>query len=119
MIGLKSKENQNKSLFTLVEPISTAQWATFLTLQVADIYTTYRGLKYDCVRELNPIAGERPSVPKMFAIKTIVLWPAISSDIQRQAIDPKTMDEINFLMALVAGNNYNVWHRAQRNCKKR
>ena len=119
LIGLKSKENQNKSLFTLVEPISTAQWATFVSLQLADIYTTYRGLKWDCVRELNPIAGERPSVPKMFFIKTVVLWPAISSDIQREVIDPKTMDEINFLMALVVGNNYNVWRRAEGNCLKR
>ena len=55
----------------------------------------------------------------MFVIKTIVLWPAIESDIQRQALEPKTMDNINFLMALVVGNNYNVWHRAEKNCTKK
>jgi hypothetical protein len=119
LIEYRLKENQKRLQFSPVEPISTKQWATFTTLQLADIYTTYRGLKYDCVREINPIAGERPSVPKMFAIKTIVLWPAIESDIQRQALEPKTMDNINFLMALVVGNNYNVWHRAEKNCGKR
>jgi hypothetical protein len=29
------------------------------------------------------------------------------------------MDNINLLMALVVGNNYNVWHGAERNCSKR
>ena len=119
MILLKLKENQNKLQFTLVEPISTAQWATFVSLQLADIYTTYRGLKWDCVRELNPIEGERPSVQKMFAIKTIVLAPAIKSDLKREALSPQVMDEINFLMALVVGNNYNVWRNAEKRCSKR
>ena len=119
LILLKLKENQNKLQFTLVEPISTAQWATFVSLQLADIYTTYRGLKWDCVRELNPIAGERPSVQKMFAIKTVVLTPAIEYDLKREALTPQTMDEINFLMSLVVGNNYNVWRSAEKRCSKR
>ena len=118
-IEYSSRVNQKRLQFTLVEPISTAQWATFLTLQFADIYTTYRGLKWDCVRELNPIAGERPSVQKMFAIKTVVLAPAIEYDLKREALTPKVMDEINFLMALVVGNNYNVWRSAEKRCSKR
>ena len=116
---LKSKEKKNKLQFTLSEPISTKQWITFTTLQLADIYTTYRGLKYDCVYEMNPIVGERPSVPQMFLVKTLVLLPAIESDIQRETLEPKTIDNINFLMALVVGNNYNVWHDAERNCERR
>ena len=118
-IEYSSRVNQKRLQFTLVEPISTAQWATFITLQFADIYTTYRGLKWDCVRELNPIAGERPSVQKMFAIKTVVLAPAIEYDLKREALTPKVMDEINFLMALVVGNNYNVWRSAEKRCSKR
>ena len=119
MIGLKSKERKNRLQFTLAEPISNVQWATFVTLQLADIYTTYRGLKYDCVYEMNPIAGEKPSVPQMFLVKTLILLPAIESDIQRQTLEPKTIDNINFLMALVVGNNYNVWHGAEQRCTKR
>ena len=119
MIELQLKENQFQSQFTPSEPISTKQWATFLTLQLADIYTTYRGLKYNCVYEMNPIVGEQPSVPQMFLVKTIVLLPAIESDIKRESLTPQTMDNINLLMALVVGNNYNVWHGAERNCSKR
>ena len=113
------RAKQKRLQFTLVEPISTAQWATFFTLQVADIYTTYRGLKYDCVYELNPIAGERPSVQKMFVIKAVILKPAIEYDLKREVLTPQTMDEINFLMALVVGNNYNVWRNAEKNCARR
>ena len=119
LIELQLKENQFQSQFTLSDPISNKQWATFLTLQLADIYTTYRGLKYNCVYEMNPVIGEQPSVPQMFLVKTLVLLPAIESDIKRQALDPQTMDSINFLMALVVGNNYNVWHGAEKNCLKR
>ena len=119
MIGLQLKENQNRLQFTLSDPISNKQWATFITLQLADIYTTYRGLKYNCVYEMNQVIGEQPSVPQMFLVKSLVLLPAIESDIKRQALEPKTMDSINFLMALVVGNNYNVWHGAEKNCGRR
>ena len=115
------KENPKRSQFivpSLIEPISTKQWITFTTLQLADIYTTYRGLKYDCVFEINPIAGERPSVPKMFFIKTAVLWPALQSDIKRQAFESEDINNINLIMAMVVGNNYNVWRGAERNCIK-
>ena len=118
MIALRLREKPNQLQFTLTEPISNIQWATFVTLQLADIYTTYRGLKYNCVYELNPLVGDRPSVPKMFLVKTLVLMPAINSDIERQTLEPKSMDNINLLMALVVGNNYNVWHGAERNCSK-
>ena len=101
------------------EPVSTVQWVTFGTLQIADIYTTYRGLKYNCVREVNPIAGERPSVPKMFFIKTAVLSPAIYAERQTLTLKPRTMDEINFLMAIVVNHNYKVWHKAEQRCIKR
>ena len=116
------KENPRKSQFiapSLIEPISTKQWITFTTLQLADIYTTYRGLKYNCVYEMNPIVGERPSVSKMFFVKTAVLWPAIQSDIKRQTFESEDINNINMIMALVVGSNYNVWRGAERNCSKR
>ena len=116
------KENPKRSQFivpSLIEPISTKQWITFTTLQLADIYTTYRGLKYNCVYEMNPIVGERPSVPKMFFLKAVVLWPAIESDIKRQAFESEDINNINLMMAMVVGNNYNVWRGAERNCIKK
>ena len=121
-IEYSSKENPRRSQYiplSLIEPISNKQWATFLTLQLADIYTTYRGLQYNCIRELNPILGEQPSVGKMFFVKLAVLGPAIKSDITTQAIDSGIMNNVNLLMALVVGNNHNTWHKAEKNCIKK
>ena len=113
------KESQRKSQYTLVEPITNLQWASFVSLQLFDIYTTYRGLQYDCVKELNPLVGERPSVQKMFFVKTVILTPALQHDMKRNVLTPRQMDEINLMMALVIGNNYNVWRRADKRCNKR
>ena len=121
-IEYSSKANQKRSQFiapSLIEPISTKQWIAFTTLQLADIYTTYRGLKYDCVYEMNPITGESPSVAKMFFVKTAILWPAIQSDIERQTFESEDINNINLIMGLVVGNNYNVWRGAERNCSKK
>ena len=119
MIELKLRERKNELQFTPVDPITNVQWASFVTLQLADIYTTYKGLKYDCVRELNPIVGERPSVAKMFFVKTVILTPAIEYDLKREVLTSQDMDQMNFLMALVVGNNYNVWRNADKKCVKR
>ena len=68
-----------------------------MALQFADIYTTYRGLKYSCVKELNPFLGESPSVPQMFAFKTAVLIPAINSDIKNERVSPQVIQSDELL----------------------
>ena len=52
-------------------------------------------------------------------MKTVILAPAIEYDLKREALTSKAMDEINLMMALVIGNNYNVWRGADKNCSKR
>lgn len=104
--------------FDMAPAITNKQWAMFITLQLADIYTTYRGLQYDCVKELNPILGESPSITKMFVTKTAVLTPAIKYDMGRGSLTPKSVDEMNMLMTLVVANNYDVYQRSKKNCTK-
>ena len=118
MIESSSKENQNQLQFTLSEQPSSLQYTAFITLQLADIYTTYRGLKYDCVKELNPFLGESPSVPQMFAFKTAVLMPAINSDIKNERITPYDMNQMNFLMSMVIASNLDVLKDAKERCRK-
>ena len=118
MIELKLKENPNRLQFTLSEPISTKQWITFTTLQLADIYTTYRGLKYDCVYEANPIFGERPSVMKMGVTKFVILYPVIVSEQNYQTLSRQNVNDINYLMSLVILNNANVGKKAKNRCNK-
>ena len=119
MIRLQLKERPNQLSFTLSEPAGNLQWAAFITLQVADIYTTYRGLKYDCVEELNPFLGKSPSVNEMFLFKTAVLMPAINSDIKNERITPQTLNQMNFLMTMVIASNHHVLSDAKESCNKR
>lgn len=109
-----------KSLSTLQfnEPYTDFQLISFTTLQLLDVYTTYRGLKYDCVRELNPIVGERPSVGKMVTTKIAILYPTIIAEQQQYYISSENMTDINFLMSLVVLHNWDVVQSAKKNCTK-
>ena len=118
LIALRLKENQNQLQFTLTEPISNAKWATFAALQLADIYTTYKGLQYNCVSETNPLFGESPSVSRMFFTKAAILGPAIEYDIENGNITPQIIDQMNIMMSFVVINNHNVYTKAKRNCIK-
>ena len=118
-IASQLKARPNQLQFTLTDPITNAQVATFVAFQLADIYPTYKGLQYDCVRELNPIVGERPSVGRMFATKVAILTPAFQYDYENGNLTPRVMNELNFLMALVILNNHQVTNKASKNCLKR
>ena len=119
MIALQLKESQNQLQFTPIEPISNYQWATFTLLQLADIYTTYKGLQYNCVYEANPVFGKHPSIPRMFFTKAAILTPAIQYDIKNERLTPHIIDQMNVMMGLVVVNNYNVYTRAKRKCIKK
>ena len=117
--GLQSKGNPNQLQFTLSELPSTFDWSVFYGLQLLDIYTTYRGLQYDCVREMNPLVGESPSVGKMFAVKTAILLPAIELDRRNNELTSDTFDYMNLLMSLVIANNIQQVSDAKKYCNKR
>ena len=45
----------------------------FWSAQVLDVYSTYRGLKYDCISEANPLLPEIPEIHEMIGIKLFVV----------------------------------------------
>ena len=69
--------------------------------------------------ETNPLLGETPSVPKMFALKTIILVPAIETDRRNHNLSPKVMNEMNLLMSIVIANNIEVLQESKKYCNKR
>ena len=105
--------------FNFQEPVEKSHVITFVVLQMADVYTTYRGLKYDCVYETNPILGKNPNVQSMLLTKAIVLTPALKLDYDKGKLTPKIMSEMNFLMSLVIANNYDVLREAKKYCVKK
>ena len=117
MIALQLKENQSPSQYTLIDPIDPYRLSTFILLQAADIYYTYEGLKYNCVRELNPLIGEQPSLQTMIITKTAILVPAFNYDLKRGRLTNRAFDSMNSLMTLVVVNNIKVVKRAQKYCE--
>ena len=119
MIALRLKENQNPSQYTLVDPIDPYRLSTFILLQAADIYYTYEGLKYSCVKELNPLIGEQPSLQTMIITKTAILVPAFNYDLKRGRLTNRAFDSMNTLMTLIVVNNIKVVKKAKKYCQLR
>ena len=61
--------------FHFEDKATVGQYTIFWSLQALDIYTTYRGLKYDCVVEVNPLVGSNPNLARLVTHKTILLHP--------------------------------------------
>ena len=118
LIRIAQEENRIFKDLEWKEDTSPGQWYLFYTLQALDIYSTYRGLKYDCVREANPLLGERPGVARMVTHKTIFLSPIWM--LQNEGVWTKQdLDWVNTAGTLVVYNNYKVWDRAHQRCTRR
>ena len=107
-------EEENRIFKDLVwnEPPNLRDRIIFYSLQAADVYTTYRGIQYDCVSEVNPLLPEVPDVSDMVLLKTIILGTA---PINRQ----EDMQMINYITGVVVINNIAVWDRARKRCMLR
>lgn len=94
------------------------QWFVFYSLQVLDVYSTNRGLQYDCIKEGNPLLGDRPTVLHMVTHKTVFLAPIWM--LQDEGI--YTRNEVNFyntMAGLVVYNNFRLLDKAKSKCSKR
>ena len=93
------------------------QWYLFWTIHALDVYSTYRGLKYDCVKEANPLLGERPGLAQMVTHKTIFLHPFWV--LQNEGVFTKQELELyNSVGSVVIYNNYRVWNKAHKVCRR-
>ena len=94
------------------------QWIAFYTIQALDIYSTHRGLKYDCIKEGNPLLPEVPSIGRMVTHKTVFLSPYWL--LQNEEIFTKRdINVVNTLGATVVYNNFRLLDKAKRRCIKR
>ena len=122
LIEYKLKENQKKLQYTLPpsrEPAHWANWTLFATLQLLDVYSTHRGMKYNCVRELNPLLPEVPTISQTVLLKTVVLVPTYTSINRAVTITDADLVIPNLITAAVVISNYNVLDNAKRNCQLR
>lgn len=100
------------------KPASKAMWFTFATLQLLDVYSTERGMRYDCVKELNPLLPKRPTVGEMIALKTFILAPTYYTINEAVTITNRDLFAPSILTSVVVLNNYHVNRRASKYCRK-
>ena len=94
----------------------------FWSAQVLDVYSTYRGLKYDCISEANPLLPEVPEIHEMIGIKLFVIG-GISALVEND----ENFENFWYGWKLGAGittgavtaNNFRLLRKAQRRCNRR
>ena len=93
----------------------------FLLIHALDVYSTYRGLKYDCIKEANPLVGERPSLAKLLLFKTGIIMGLEA--VYGQHPNEWTVFQITsaYSTGVVVINNFQLTKEAKGNprCKKR
>jgi hypothetical protein len=96
----------------------------FWTSHAADIYTTYRGVKYECISEDNPLLPTVPNIGEMFTLKATVIWGVKKTFMTNIEYGELWWDDwklsSSLLTSLVAYNNHRITEKAiRRGCKKR
>jgi len=76
-------------------------------------------MKYNCVKELNPLLPEVPEIYEIVTLKSIILVPTYTTIHHAIIITDADLFFPNLLTASVVINNYNVLKRAKRNCQIR
>ena len=114
---IKNSERNILPDFEFADDGTKAQWYLFWTIHALDIYSTYRGLQYDCVKEGNPLLGERPGLVRMVTHKTVFLHPFWL--VQNEGVFTKQdLKLYNTMGSVVVYNNYKIWNKAHKKCRR-
>ncbi len=105
--------------FEIQQKATPKQWAVFWTFQVLDVYSTSRALKYDCVKEINPIFTESPSDARLVLTKTLLLIPGLVYNEYWKNVTPKELNDTNMVYSVVVANNFRILNNAKDTCNKR
>ena len=114
----KKIETSDLPVFDINSRATNGQWLAFWTFQVLDAYSTSRALKYDCVKEVNPLYTERPSDFRIVATKSFLILPGLLYDDYWTQVTPEELDDTNMLYAVVVGNNFRLLDKAKDSCNK-
>ena len=92
-------------------------WGIFYTLQALDVYTTLRGVKYNCIYEMNPLLPEKPTASELILFKGAIL--SFINIFPLYKLDDHHLLPSTTLTGLVVYNNFKVEKRAKaKGCKK-
>jgi len=92
----------------------------FYLMQSLDVYSTYRGLKYPCVYEANPVVfgGSEPSVLELILFKAVIIGTVKSIYGHNPEDWQYFQTAANFTTGLAVVNNFNIIRDAKDNCPR-
>lgn len=76
-------------------------------------------MRYNCVKELNPLLPAIPSTTEIVILKTAILVPTYTSIHRAVTITDADLFIPNLITTGVVINNFNVLRDAKRNCQLR
>lgn len=104
--------------FEIQQKATPKQWAVFWTFQVLDVYSTSRAVKYDCVKEVNPLYTEYPSSTRIVLTKSVLLLPGLLYNDYYKTVSPEELNDTNMLYSIVVANNFRLLNQAKDSCNK-
>ena len=108
----------NIPIFDMTPRATNGQWITFWTFQLLDVYSTSRALKYDCVKEINPLYTEYPSDFRIVATKSFLILPGLLYDDYWTQVAPAELNNTNMLYSIIVANNFRLLNQAKQECNK-
>lgn len=100
------------------EPADRWMWVLFWGIQLADIYSTQEGVKWDCISEANPLLPSIPTVAEMAVLKGVILFPTYGA-IGYENITRGELITPLLLGGFVVHNNLRLTEKAERRCNLR
>lgn len=100
------------------EPADRWMWVLFWGVQLADIYSTQQGVKWDCISEANPLLPSIPTVAEMAVLKGVILFPSYGA-IGYENITRGELVAPLLLGGFVVHHNLKLTRRAERRCNLR
>ena len=115
----KKIETSDMPVFDMTPRTTNGQWLAFWTFQILDVYSTSKALKYDCVKEVNPLYTENPSDARLVLTKSVLLLPGLLYDDYYKTVSPEELNDTNMLYSIVVANNFRLLNQAKDTCNKR
>lgn len=114
----KKIETSDLPVFDMTPRATNGQWVAFWTFQLLDAYSTSKALKYDCIKEINPLFTESPSDARIVATKGVLLLPGLLYNDYWKTVTPEELDSSNMIYSIVVANNFRLLNKAKRDCNK-
>jgi len=114
----KKIETSDIPIFDMTPRATNGQWIAFWTFQILDVYSTSKALKYDCVKEVNPLFTENPSDARLVLTKGFLLLPGLLHNDYWKEVTPNELNNTNMIYSVVVANNFRLLNKAKQECNK-